>query len=35
MNDPQDKNKLIPFHIYYDYYLDTNACTECKCLINH
>ena len=29
MNDPQEKNTQNPYHIYYDNYLDTNACTEC------
>ena len=35
MNDPQEKNTQNPYHIYYDNYLDTNACTECTGLINH
>ena len=35
MNDPQEKNTKNPYHIYYDNYLDTNACTECTGLINH
>ena len=34
MNDPQEKNAQNPYHIYYDNYLDTNACTECTGLIN-
>lgn len=29
MNDPQEKNTQNPYHIYYNNYLDTNACTEC------
>ena len=28
MNDPQEKNTQNPYHIYYDNYLDTNACTD-------
>ena len=35
MNDPQEKNTQNPYHIYYDNYLDTNACTECTGLMNH
>lgn len=35
MNDPQEKNTQNSYHIYYDNYLDTNACTECTGLINH
>ena len=35
MNDSQEKNTQNPYHIYYDNYLDTNACTECTGLINH
>ena len=33
MNDPQEKNTQNPYHIYYDNYLDTNACTECTGLM--
>ena len=34
MNDPQEKNTQNPYHIYYDNYLDTNACTECNGILS-
>lgn len=27
------QNKPNPYHVYYENYLDTNACTECTGLI--
>lgn len=27
------ENEQNPYHVFYDHYLDTNACTECTGLI--